>query len=287
MQRILVAIDFSGDSFNALEHAILMANVLGTHLRMVHVNHNDEFVLPYDQDFNESQKPRSIKEYLSFLLKNHLPKYKVENGIFDYKIRKGKVYVEISNQAHYDDSLLIICGTHGVSGFEEYLLGSNAFRIVSQALCPVLTIRHGFMPEPIKTIVLPIDVTNQSRRKVPFAIDLATAFNANIHVLGVHETSGNEVVSKITQYVDQVYELITNKGIKVEKKINTGTNITKITIEYAKLVNAGMIIIMTEQTESSENIWLGPYARQMVNHSHIPILCIHPKDQEKYEFIQK
>lgn len=279
MRRILVAIDFSGDSFNALEHGILLANGLGTHLRLVHIKKDDDFVVPYDPGSNESKRPRTQEEYLEILLEKYKPLYKVDDGIFDYKIRKGKVYVEVSNQARYDDSFLIICGTHGVSGFEEYLLGSNAFRIVSKAGCPVLTVRHGFMPEPMRKIVVPLDVTGQTRQKVPWAIDLAMAYEAEIHVLGVREMSTKEVVERITKYVDQVADHITSKGVNVVKEIMTGSNITDITIDYAKQVSADLIIIMTEQTESPENIWLGPYARQMVHHSPIPVLSIHPPDQ--------
>jgi len=34
---------------------------------------------------------------------------------------------------------------------------------------------------------------------------------------------------------------------------------------------------MTEQEKSTANLWLGPYAAQMVNHSPIPVLSIHSK----------
>ena len=35
---------------------------------------------------------------------------------------------------------LIITGSHGISGFEEYWIGSNAFKIVTYATCPVVTV---------------------------------------------------------------------------------------------------------------------------------------------------
>ena len=35
---------------------------------------------------------------------------------------------------------------------------------------------------------------------------------------------------------------------------------------------------MTEQEISAKNLLLGPYAQQMVNHSPMPVLSIHPKD---------
>ena len=42
--------------------------------------------------------------------------------------------------------------------------------------------------------------------------------------------------------------------------------------------DANLISVMTEQEKTARNILLGPYAQQMVNHSPIPVLCIHPKE---------
>jgi nucleotide-binding universal stress UspA family protein len=55
-------------------------------------------------------------------------------------------------------------------------------------------------------------------------------------------------------------------------------NVTDSTINYALNINANMISIMTEQEISAKNLLLGPYAQQMVNHSPIPVLSIHPQD---------
>ena len=55
-----------------------------------------------------------------------------------------------------------------------------------------------------------------------------------------------------------------------------GGNITELAIDYAKKVNADLIAIMTEQTQSAKNIILGPYAQQMVNHSPIPVISFRP-----------
>jgi hypothetical protein len=55
-------------------------------------------------------------------------------------------------------------------------------------------------------------------------------------------------------------------------------NVTDNTIEYATSVGANLISIMDEQEKAASNIWLGPYAQQMVNHSPIPVLVVHAKD---------
>ena len=55
-------------------------------------------------------------------------------------------------------------------------------------------------------------------------------------------------------------------------------NLTDATIDYALKHDANLISIMTEQETSARNLLLGTYAQQMVNHSPIPVLCIHPQE---------
>jgi hypothetical protein len=73
--------------------------------------------------------------------------------------------------AKMTDADLIIAGTHGVTGFEQYWIGSNAYRIVSYAPCPVITVRFDFdFDNDIRNVVLPIDATPDTRQKVPLPV---------------------------------------------------------------------------------------------------------------------
>jgi nucleotide-binding universal stress UspA family protein len=274
MKKIIVPIDFSGDSLNALEHAMVIANKFKADVSMIHVkgkrsNYDDAFDF---QDFN-TVLSTSIKDYFELKVK----KYKdALYGKLDYKIREGKIYIEIVNQAKYDDANLIVMGTHGVSGFEELWMGSNAYRVVSHSPCPVLTLRNDFNKKEFSKIVLPIDITKETRQKVPFVTELARAFNAEIYVVSISDTDKQSILRELEQYNQQVYEYITNKKVKCHTDNLLGANLTDITIDFAAKVDADLIAVMTEQTESAKNIFLGTYAQQMVNHSPFPVLSFRP-----------
>lgn len=270
MKKILVPIDFSADSINALEHAISFANIIDADVRMMHVKKSKNFEMPfYFKDFN-MVVGKSLEDFMDILIEKY--KSLLKNKL-DYKIREGNVFKEITNQAKYDDAYLIIMGTHGASGFEELWIGSNAFRVVSNAPCPIITIRNGYERNVLKNIVMPIDFSVATRQKVPFVTELARFFGATVHVLGVSEISSSDVTAKITTYCTQVEEYLKEKGVNCVKEILVGSNITDLTIEYAKKVDAELIAIMTDQLTNAA-FWLGPYAQQMVNHSSIPVLSI-------------
>jgi nucleotide-binding universal stress UspA family protein len=278
MDRILVAIDFSGDSMNALEHAILWANNLKVHLRLIHVKRYEKLDIPFYYQDVATDQTASVGDFFNYIIQKYGEKYNVPGGVIDFIIREGRIHTEICLQAEQDQVSVIILGTHGVSGFEELWIGSTAFKVVSNATCPVLTIRHGFPGNSPAQIIMPIDVTKETRQKVPLVADIAEAFSAVVHVLGVHETGTKEVITRVNQYVEQVSEYLANREIAFVSDIRNGGNITNLIIDYAKEIDADLITVMTEQTERPENIWLGAYAQQMVNHSPIPVLSIHPSE---------
>jgi nucleotide-binding universal stress UspA family protein len=81
----------------------------------------------------ESQFKKLISKYSKSLPASNI----------SYTIREGKVYHQVSLEAKERDAMLVVAGTHGTSGFEEFWIGSNANKIVTLAPCPVITIRGG------------------------------------------------------------------------------------------------------------------------------------------------
>ncbi len=273
MKEIIVAIDFSKGSMYALDLAIDIANKTDANIMMVWVDNQSE------SDSAISASGVEIRNEA----KNHIEKIqeeyqvKLRSGKLSYKLRKGRVYNEIANQAKYNDAELIIAGTHGSSGFEKMWMGSNAFRIVTYAPCPVITIRYGFnFNKNLDKIILPIDSSADTRQKVPFACKLAKHFNAEVHVLGLYTTSLKAIQRKVDTYVDQVEKYLKDNNVRFVTNFVDADNTTNTTIEYAQKVNADLIAIMTEQEKTAANFWLGPYAQQMVNNSPIPVLSIQP-----------
>lgn len=276
MKEIIVAIDFSKGSLHALDYAIALANQVKSNIMMVWVDGQINQDYAFTAEINEfrDEAMRSMEE----ILKSR--KSLLKNGKLSFKLRKGKVYQEIANQARINNASLIIAGTHGVTGYEEFWIGSNAYRIVSYAPCPVITVRYDFNKheEGIKSIVLPIDNTADTRQKVPFSIQMAKAFGADIHILALYTTSLKSVQRKVDNYARQAQKLISDEGINYYLESVQADNITTASINYTQKVGADLIAIMTEQETTASNILLGPYAQQMVNYSPVPVLSIQPKE---------
>ncbi len=272
---ILTGIDFSDCSINALEHAISIANKADADVCMIWVNRpvsgKEIYLVSQDQIVAEAIKRFEI------LITKYQPR--LGNGKLFFKVRKGKVYTEIVDMADELDAFLVVVGTHGASGFEELWMGSNAFRIVSAIQRPIISIRGGVdINHTIKTIVMPIDSTIESRQKTPITALMAKYFDAEIHVLALLSSEVPEIVEMVREYVKQVEIYLKENEIRYQIKELKTTKITDDTLHYAQEVHANLISIMDEQEIKPSNIWLGPFAQQMVHRSPIPVMCTHAKD---------
>jgi Universal stress protein UspA and related nucleotide-binding proteins len=276
MKNILAAIDFSDCSVNALEHAVSIAVKGPFAVHMVWVNNPSVTKTTIYSDTSSELIDEVKNQFEKLILK-----YQAEfPGIkIDYIIREGKVYREIIDEAKELESLIIVMGTHGASGFEQLWIGSNANKLISISNIPVITVRAGVnVSATLSRIILPIDSTLETRQKVPFTVMLAKLFDAEIHILALYRTQVKNVRIRIDIYVEQVVEYLEEEEVKFVSKSIDADNITMATIEYGKSIDANLISIMTEQETSPYNLLIGPYAQQMVNSSPFPVLSIKPRE---------
>ena len=274
MNNIVVAVDFSESSINAFLHALSIAQKCGTDLDLVWVRKSAE-----DKDkFDTGGDPtKEVSLQFNELIAKYQPQ--LPGNKISFKIRTGKVYKEITDEARDTKAMMIVTGTHGASVFVEFWIGSNANRIVSLAPCPVITIRGSLdVSRPLTTIILPIDSTTETRQKATFTGHLAKKHDATVHIVSLYTSKVKAIRRNVDSYTDQVAKYFESEGVKYLVTSKEVDNIADGVIQYAKSVNGNLISIMSQQESTTANLWMGPYAQQIINRSQIPVLCIRPKE---------
>jgi nucleotide-binding universal stress UspA family protein len=270
MQKIIVPVDFSQDSITALDTAITFAKKIEAEILLVHVNKIKNFP-SFFTSTRASENPEDIERSFDELIANT----NNDSIPLNRLVLKGSVDGEIHKLVEKEAPYLIIMGTHGASGHRDSWAGSNAYKVVTHVSCPVITMRGDYKGHGISRIVLPIDISHSSRHKVPFTMELAKFFNAEIHVIAASMDDSTQTLVKTRQYAMQACNHIEEFDIKTTFDTVNGSNITDMTIEYARKVDADLISIMTDQESSVANMFMGPYAQQMINNSPIPVLSMH------------
>ena len=120
--------------------------------------------------------------------------------------------------------------------------------------------------------MLPLDITFQTREKVPYTVELAKVFGSKIHLLTVRLSNLKSIEKKLYQYAGQVASYLDAHKIPYTVEHLHGSNLTDLTIDYSQSIDADLISIMTEQEKSASNLLLGNFAHQMINKAFIPVL---------------
>jgi len=137
-KKILVPTDGSEFAKKAQKHALFLASVSGAEIIAVSVTENN-FVngLPLDDEvyqLNQILKERSEENLKEFDELNE------ENIKITHVVREGspaRVILEVSEEEAVD---LIVMGSSGKSGFDRFIMGSVADKVVNSAKCAVLVV---------------------------------------------------------------------------------------------------------------------------------------------------
>jgi len=136
--KILVPTDGSEFAKKAQQHAMFLAKVSGAELVAVSVTENN-FVngLPLDDEvyqLNQILNERSEENLKEF------DKLNEDDLKITHVVREGspaKVILEVAKEEAVD---LIVMGSSGKSGFDRFIMGSVADKVVNSAKCAVLVV---------------------------------------------------------------------------------------------------------------------------------------------------
>ncbi len=276
MKGIIVGTDFSASSINALMHATTIADKAKCDITLIWAKTPGATLGLMAENADEyAEMARKQLEKIAEDHKTLMPKGKK----IITKIVEGKVHQVLTKEALEMQADLVVVGAHGISGEDEFFIGNNAFRTVMSVHCPVLTIRnHTEVSRALTDIVVPIDYSDESRQKLPIAVKFAKLFSAKVHVLGLYTTQQKEIRQLVDAYLYTVDQYLKSKNIRYQLYKRESFNTTETTVNFAKEIDANLIVIMTEQSSDFSGIWLGSQAREMINNCCFPVLSVTSSD---------
>jgi nucleotide-binding universal stress UspA family protein len=190
-------------------------------------------------------------------------------------IRKGNVYEEINKVADVLNPIFVMIGLTSKISLSK-LIGENAFKMVRESKHPVITIRGKVHRDGCKTILLPVDLTKETREKVSKAIDLAKIFNADIRVISILTQKDEEAENKLISYSNQVWKYIKDQGVRCTIKTLRGSDVPQMILDYGHEVEADLILVMSKAELSMKEFFIGTVAQRIINESDIPVLSYRP-----------
>jgi nucleotide-binding universal stress UspA family protein len=300
IRNLLVPIDFSPSSLEAVEFALPLLKKFGAALHLLHVFEPDyplaamaamPLIVP------ELEVGRRVRRHLRDVAK----KYGIELGPRNIHALKGRPFEEICRLARETGSGLVVISTRGNTGLKHLLLGSTAERVVRYSPCPVLVVRgadrkkkagrNGRSPRALgfKKLLVPIDFSDCSMKGLDYARSLAKQFGSTLVLLHSVHLEYYVASDEYARYdlpllmreaekaaKEQMRTLVrqTNwEGLKVETTLEVGHAGQEI-CDRAKDRGADLIVTSTHGNTGLKHILLGSTAEFVVRHAHCPVLVV-------------
>ena len=193
VRRILWPCDFSDFSRNALDPAIVLARRYNAEIAAVHVIAPVLPVLPSLPFPNPLPLEPGARESFAAALRDFAAPARAAGIPITCELREGNAATEILDKAKAWPADLLVMGTHGLGGFERWILGSVTEKVLRRAACPVLTVprpatHSGSAPHALyQSILCPVDFSRASEEAWKHAVSLATEAPARLIVMNVIE----------------------------------------------------------------------------------------------------
>ena len=272
MKKILIPVDFSKPSEHALEVGAKIAKLLNAEITVVHMLGLSEAILTKNetQEFEEAQYYMQLakKRFRDFLDKPYLKGLKVDQIVQNYKIFK-----ELNNVARERRIDLIVMGSHGVSGVNEFFVGSNTEKVVRSAEVPVLVIKKSEPKFKIKKILFACDFTDEMVLSFKRVKDFAMQFSAKMELIYVNTPYDNylttpEIEERVSTFLYKAGEPDQNVIIYNDFSVEKGM------IAYGEKEKFDVLSIPTHGRKRISHILLGSIGEDLANHANLPVLTV-------------
>lgn len=258
---LLIPIDFTEQSVLAIKQAYNLAKYTHSKIVLLHC---------YDKTGEEKYDE----------LKALTKQTETESGTpTDFMNVKGNIYDEVPKIAEEINATLVIVGLESHMKAKD-IIGASASKMIRECKCPVISIRGKEHRDGCENILLPLDLSRESREKVDVAVQFAHYFGASIRILGVFSLSDAAYENQLLAYSHQVKQYIKGKGISCSNKSIASESVAETIVEYANKIESDLIIIMNKPNLSIKEFFSGTEAQKVVDISNLPVMTINPSKKE-------
>lgn len=280
MKKILVPIDFSPNSLNAMHVAASIARKFNATLELLHVNLAaiysaplSEFVAASKYESDDQQYDDTAVTELEKLKMELLAETEYASLNVQLRVEDGYLHSCVKNVAETDGVDLVVMGTKGTSGLNEFLLGSNTEKVIRTAPCPILAVPEGVSSIDPKIVLMPTTLRDDQAGVFKYVADWEKQYDFHVKVLYLNNVRNLPTDGSAESAKNRLAEAA---GLKKTDVILTHETFYEdnAILATADQLNADLIVMGTHQRQGLSHILFGSITEDTVNHSHIPVLAI-------------
>jgi nucleotide-binding universal stress UspA family protein len=302
MQTVLVPLDGSLYSEQALPYAQLLARTLMCKVRLLHVltevdreevitsglvsRHAVEGMLEF---YDELAQPawELLRQHAEIYLAGVADRLRAAELAVETQVRIGALAESIVDAVREPETLIVMA-THGWSGLRRWVIGSVTDAVVQTTTTPILVVQSAPLTAPrtaqLRRILVPLDGSEHAARALPLALDLARRAHAELvllqavvpqfHSAGVFMVQRNRALEALRARAE-----VLRREYPAIKTVVAGeyAHAAEAIVDEAAGRQADLIVMATHGYGGARRWMLGSVANKVLHATTVPVLFVRPQ----------
>ncbi len=218
----------------------------------------------------KNERARALKnfhEFASAIIPNDL----INN--FTYRIKYGGILEVLLRQSKKGGYEFIIVGK---DGSKNCLEPTELDKLISRSSCPIMTINKKHALNEIKTIVIPVDISQTTQKKLLWATYFAKKYRAKVIIVSALSLNIDLKKSLAWRNAEKLKHMLSQRDIDCEVTIIKEKEKAKheVILDCINKINQGLVIIRTHQKSNMKDTQIGNFVSNIVHGSKIPVFTV-------------
>ncbi|MCU7618510.1 universal stress protein [Chryseobacterium sp. PBS4-4] len=283
ISTILVAVDFTEKSRNAVEMAVQIAARHQAKIILLHnitnhaiIDRTGKHIIGAETINENYQKIQWALKELEISLKSQYPVLEIQSVIKNDRLVHG-----INEVVDFESVDLVICGSSGNQNIAQLILGSLSYQILTEANCPVLLVPEECKKYTFEKILVPIRVLEDLSDKVDLSIAIAKRNKGVISLLGI---STDEDLIKIKEAYERARTTIAIKSQEYQSQfLLTRDKATQIS-KFSEDDDADIIILNYKDEDNWKSFFSENFLKQIINYTDVPLFFLKNKKEKSKNY---
>lgn len=271
MKNILVPTDNSNCAQAACEAAYMLAKRFSARLHILH----SLDLPPYWDNFPPEEKANwaSVNEAIAASdqqLEKLIARFPDIEVITSSQSKSLPEAVQEYIAAHGIE--LVVMGSHGASGKNEFFIGSNAQKVIRTIHCPALVIKKPISGIDFRKVVFASSFQESEMDAFLYFKELIKHFVPEIHLVAIHKSVFDMPyplqLESMLPFEKACAPLVCHAHVYKDLSVDAGVR------SFAKELDADLIAISYHERHPAKRMLIGSNVEALVNHSDTPVLTI-------------
>ncbi|MGB4399617.1 MAG: universal stress protein [Daejeonella sp.] len=276
IKNILVPLNFSTSSDQAIQLAIAMCKRHDATLHILQVNKENDFAYPTGKNAlligirleSRVAELKSLEKYANQIEEANQIKcfYHVEDGVFSTTV------AEIADNFYCD---IIVVQKSGASSPFNISFNRDVCKLINASSCPVMAVPRNCKYTHFKSVLFPVWVKRPIITKLRAALPIIEKNGSSVTLFGsVRSANDKDELDLLGKLMSSVRELISISTKNIKNEIEDAPGSAKNVLRKAKASNADLIIISAHTNTGYTTFFRQSYNRFIINRSTIPVLSV-------------